>query len=166
MAEKERPRGVVAGLFRKPRMGEEHGLPKPAAEEIEVEPEGVVGDFNLYRHTELHDDPDSALLILPEETRADLHREGWPARAGDLGENVSSRGIPYPRFRSGVTLSLGSVRATITRPCDPCTNLYLLPYVGVDRGPAFLKTMKDRRGWYARVTAPGRIRRGDPIQLG
>jgi MOSC domain-containing protein YiiM len=158
--------GIVAGLFRKAETGAERGLPKRGVEAIEVVSEGVVGDFNRYRHEELHDDPDSALLIFPEETLAQLAREGWPVKAGDLGENVSSRGIPYPRFRSGAPLSLGTVRADITRPCDPCTNLYLLPYVGQDRGPAFLKTMKNRRGWYARVVVAGRIRRGDPIRFG
>lgn len=58
------------------------------------------------------------------------------------------------------------MRAVITRPCDPCSNLYLLPYVGERRGPEFMKTMLQRRGWYARVLTPGRVRRGDPIVIG
>lgn len=89
------PRGTVAGLFRKGETGEERGLPKAGVEEIEVDSRGVVGDYNRYRHENLHDEPDSALLILPEETLAQLRREGWPVAPGDLGENVSSRQIPY-----------------------------------------------------------------------
>jgi MOSC domain-containing protein YiiM len=160
------PRGVVVGLFRKGETGEERGLPKVSVEEIEVDSRGVVGDYNRYRHELLHDDPDSALLIVPEETIAELRHEGWPVASGDLGENVSSRLIPYALFGTGTKVSIGSVHAVITRPCDPCSNLYLLPYVGERRGPEFMKTMLHRRGWYARVLTPGRVRRGDPIVLG
>lgn len=158
-------RGAVVGLFRKAETAGERGLPKVSVEKIEVDARGVVGDFNRYRHENLRDDPDSALLIVPEETVAQLRREGWPVKAGDLGENVSSRGIAYDRLGWGVTVSLGSVRAMVTRPCDPCANLYGLPYVGEPRGPEFLKTLVGRRGWYARVGTPGTVRLGDPIEL-
>ncbi len=158
--------GVVTGLFRKGEVGEERGLPKPASEEIEVDAAGVVGDFNRYRHENLHDDPDSALLLLPEEILAQLWTEGWPVRPGDLGENVSCRGVPYDLLQPGSRVTIGAVGAVITRPCDPCSNLYVLPYVGEERGPEFMKTLLHRRGWYARVLAPGHVRLGDPIVLG
>ncbi|EQD26249.1 MOSC domain containing protein, partial [mine drainage metagenome] len=140
-------------------------LPKPAVDEIEVDATGVVGDFNRYRHEELHDDPDSALLILPEEILAELRSEGWPVRPGDLGENVSSRQVPYALLQPSSRVAIGAVRAVITRPCDPCSNLYLLPYVGEHRGPEFMKTLLNRRGWYARVLTPGRVHLRDPIVL-
>ncbi len=158
-------RGVVTGLFRKSEIGEERGLPKQAVEEIAVDTTGVVGDFNRYRHEDLHDDPDSALLILPEEILAELRSEGWPVRPGDLGENISSRRVPYALLQPGSRAAIGAVRAVITRPCDPCSNLYLLPYVGEHRGPEFMKTLLNRRGWYARVLAPGRVHLRDPVVL-
>ena len=54
-------------------------------------------------------------------------------------------------------------RSGVSRACDPCTNLYLLPYVGKSKGPQFLKVMLGRRGWYARVLEEGSVRAGDPI---
>jgi MOSC domain-containing protein YiiM len=159
------PDGTVLSLHRKAEKHGERGLPKPSVAEIQVEPAGVVGDFNRWRHEEGHDDPTSAVLFMPEETLEDLRREGWPVRPGDLGENVRTQGIPYARLAPGTRLAIGTARLTITRRCDPCNNLFGLPYVGTDKGPEFLKTTLDRRGMYARVDAAGAIRAGDPILL-
>jgi MOSC domain-containing protein YiiM len=156
--------GRVVALHRKPEVAGERGLPKPAASELEVDARGVKGDFNRYRTEKLSGDPDSALLLLPQETIRELNVEGWPVAPGDFGENVTTEGIPYASFRPGSTWQLGSVVATVSRACDPCNFLYLLPYVGEKKGPAFLKTTLGRRGWYARVVTPGRVRVGDPIR--
>ena len=59
---------------------------------------------------------------------------------------------------------MGEAILQVSKPCVPCTNLYLLPYVGEKKGPGFIKTMIDRRGWYAAVVHPGRTRTGDPIE--
>ena len=124
---------------------------------------GIEGDFNVYRHEERNDDPDQALLIMPIETIRELNAEGWPIRPGDLGENFTTRGIPYNTFSAGKVFAAGGVRFQISKACDPCTNLYLLPYVGESKGPGFLKTMLGRRGWYARVLSEGKVRAGNPI---
>jgi MOSC domain-containing protein YiiM len=106
-----------------------------------------------------------AVLLMPRETIEELNREGWPVRPGDLGENVVSSGIAYNAFAPGRRVAVGEALLEISKPCTPCDNLYLLPYVGLERGPAFLKTMVDRRGWYARVINEGTVRVGDPIEL-
>jgi len=54
---------------------------------------------------------------------------------------------------------------TIRRPCEPCGFLAGLPYVGPSRFAAFERAVRGRRGWYARVDRPGRIRRGDAVRL-
>jgi MOSC domain-containing protein YiiM len=64
-----------------------------------------------------------------------------------------------------VQLRVGEVSVVITKPCEPCTELYTLPYIGEARGPAFLKAAMDRRGWYARVLAPGSIAAGSPVSV-
>jgi MOSC domain-containing protein YiiM len=51
-----------------------------------------------------------------------------------------------------------------TKPCTPCDNLFLLPYVGPERGPEFLKATLGRRGWFARIVNEGRVRKGDRIE--
>jgi MOSC domain-containing protein YiiM len=139
------------------------GLPKIAVDSATITMNGLQGDFNVYRHEELNDDPDSAILLMPLETIHELNKEGWPIRPGDVGENITTIGISYADFSPRKRFALGSTEVQISRPCDPCTNLYLLPYVGQQRGPQFLKVMYGRRGWYARVIKQGMITKGDKI---
>ena len=155
--------GTVVQINVKPKSNGERGLPKSPVDSAVVARGGVVGDFNVYRHEELADDPDSALLIMPAETLMELNAEGWPVKPGDLGENLTTSGIPYEAFSVGKTFAAGGVRFQISRACDPCDNLYLLPYVGRARGPKFIKAMLGRRGWYARVLGGGRVSRGDTV---
>ena len=155
--------GVVQQVNVKSRTPGEHGLPKKPVETAFVAKGGVQGDYNVYRHEERNDDPDSALLLMPIETIRELNSEGWPIRPGDLGENFTTNGIPYSSFAVGKTFAVGDLRFQISRACDPCDNLFLLPYVGKEKGPGFLKTMFGRRGWYARVLEEGQVRAGDRI---
>jgi len=157
-------RGRVYRIGRKSRTPGEHGLPKPAVPEVNITPQGAEGDFNLYRHEEKHDDPGMAILLVPLETLRQLNAEGWPVRPGDLGENLTTTGIAYDAFAPGRRFSVGPVLLEITKPCTPCDNLYLLPYVGAERGPEFLRATLDRRGWYARVLRPGTVRTDDPVE--
>ncbi len=156
--------GRVRSLHRKPETGSEHGLPKPVVREIRIARGGVEGDFNRYRHEEQHDEPNQAVLLMPVEMIRSLNAEGWPIGEGDIGENVTTEGIPYSEFHPGDRFRVGEAVLEVSKPCVPCTNLYLLPYVGDEKGPGFLKTMLDRRGWYASVVREGRVRSGDPIE--
>lgn len=155
--------GRVYRLSRKPHVPGQHGLPKVAVAAARATRAGLEGDFNLYRHQEAHDDPAMALLLVPLETLRELDREGWPVRPGDLGENVTTVGIAYDDFAPGRRFRVGEAELEVSKPCTPCDNLFLLPYVGTERGPEFLKVMLDRRGWYARVLLEGTIRTDDPI---
>ena len=154
---------VIMQINIKPQIKGERGLPKKPVDSAFVSAAGVRGDFNLYRHEELEDDPDSALLIIPIETIRALNSEGWPIEPGDLGENLTTSGLPYDSLAVGKVFSAGGVRFQISRACDPCDNLFHLPYVGRLKGPQFLKTMLGRRGWYAKVLKEGRIRTKDQI---
>jgi len=155
--------GVALQVNFKPMTNGERGLPKRPVDSAFVSHHGVRGDYNVYRHEEKNDDPDSALLLMPIETIKQLNSEGWPIKAGDLGENVTTSGIDYSAFKVGKIFSIGDVRFKISRACTPCENLYLLPYVGVSNGPEFLKIMLGRRGWYARILDEGWIKSGDKI---
>lgn len=163
---KEQPRvtGRVFELHRKAEVAGEHGLPKPSVAEAFVSRAGLVGDFNRFRHEEKKDDPAMAVLLVPRETLAQLSREGWPVRPGDLGENFTTEGIAYDAFVAGRRFRAGEVVLEVSKACTPCDNLFLLPYVGPARGAEFLKVMLDRRGWYARVLREGRVRAGDSIE--
>lgn len=162
-----RPAGVgsVYRLGAKAKVAGEHGLPKPELAEAEFTAGGVAGDYNLYRQTQKHGDPEMAILLMPLETLTELNREGWAVRPGDLGENVTTSGIPYADLAPPRRVRLGKAVVRVAKPCEPCDNLFLLPYVGPARGPAFLKAMLGRRGWFAAVETPGVVRKGDRVEL-
>ena len=153
--------GVVFQINLKPPTPGERGLPKRRVERAFVKKEGLVGDFNRWRHEEAVDDPRMAVLLMPLETIQELNRERWPLRAGDLGENFTTKGIPYDSYVPGKRYRIGKAVVTVTKACDPCSNLYLLPQIGEDRD--IVKAMYNRRGWYASVDEEGDVVTGDPI---
>ena len=156
----------VEGIYLKPRMPGEYGLPKRSVLQAEILTAGLRGDYNNYRQEELHGDLDSAVLVLPREVEDALRSEGWPVRPGDLGENLLLREVPYAELTPPRELRVGTeVRLVTTRACDPCRRLSTLPYVGGERLAEFQRTTLHRRGWYARVVQPGLVRVGDPIVL-
>jgi MOSC domain-containing protein YiiM len=156
--------GRVFQLNIKPSTPGERGLPKRPVPSALVTTAGMEGDFNRWRHEKAEDNPDMALLIMALETLQELNGEGWPVEPGDIGENITTEGIPYDAFAPGRIYRVGEARVQISKRCDPCTNLYLLPYVGEQKGPRFLKVVKGRRGWYARVLSGGVVRRGDVVE--
>ncbi len=159
----ENDHGSVFEIHRKPETRGEHGLPKPTVPSARVTFAGLEGDFNRWRHETQHDDSGMAILVVPKETLEQLNREGWPVRTGDLGENITSSGIPYDAFAPGRRFRVGDSVIEVTKACTPCDNLYLLPYVGPAKGPEFLRVMMGRRGWYAKVIREGVVRAGDPL---
>jgi MOSC domain-containing protein YiiM len=62
-------------------------------------------------------------------------------------------------------MRIGDVELEISKPCDPCTETYSLPYIGEARGPAFVRALVGRRGWYARVLTGGRLTLETPVDL-
>jgi MOSC domain-containing protein YiiM len=133
--------------------------------QLTITPEGVEGDYNRWRTEEADGDPDQAVLLLSEEILAGLQAEGWPVRPGDLGENVTVAGLPPDALMNGAIVRLGEVVLEVSKACDPCTVLFTLPYVGVERGPEFLRIMLGRRGWYARVLQGGTVRENTPVDV-
>lgn len=150
--------GRVIQLHLKPKEGRARGLPKRAVSHLTITPQGVQGDFNRWRTEKASGDPDQAVLLLSEEILADLRSEGWPVQAGELGENLTVADVPPRALQPGARIRVGELLLEVSKACDPCTILYSLPYVGLARGPAFLRTLKGRRGWFARVLQGGTIR--------
>lgn len=157
--------GRILRLSVKPQTPGEYGLPKRAVPSLQISSEGAEGDYNRYRAKQLGGDPDQAILVVTEEVLEQLNREGWPVAPGDLGENLTLGGIAEACLVPGAKLTIGGVRLEVTKPCEPCTELHSLPYVGKARGSEFVKTMVDRRGWYARVLAPGVVAVDAAVQV-
>ena len=157
--------GQVIRVSAKPRTPGQRGLPKPAVSHLTVTVEGALGDYNHYRTEQLPGDRDQAILVMTDEVLEQLRAEGWPVQPGDLGENITVAGVAESALKPGTRLRLGPVELEVSLACDPCTELYVLPYVGQARGPAFIKTMVGRRGWYARVLREGVIAAGTPVEI-
>ena len=106
-----------------------------------------------------------ALLILSDDIINQLNREGWPVRPGDLGENLTLTNIDYSSILPGQNYKIGNIQIMISFICDPCSYLEVLPYVGEIKLIDFIKTLKNRRGWYARVVRGGQIFAGDLVKI-
>ncbi|QQG39837.1 MAG: MOSC domain-containing protein [Candidatus Aenigmatarchaeota archaeon] len=171
-------KGRVHQLSVKPSTPGEVGLPKLAIPQAAVTRLGMAGDYNQYRQ-EVHEplgDERMALLLMPLETIWQLNDEDWPVKPGDLGENITTEGIPYGAFGtqinkglkyeliSGHTFNIGNdLVAEVAKVCNPCHNLMELPYVGKENFAEFCRTLLGRRGWYARVLDEGTVDRGARI---
>jgi MOSC domain-containing protein YiiM len=157
--------GSVVRLSVKPQTTGEHGLPKRAVPELRITAAGAEGDYNHYRTTKVKGDPDLAILMLTEEVLGGLRSEGWPVQPGDLGENLTLAGIPESSLKPGSRVSIGTVELEVSLACDPCNETYILPYVGKEKGPEFVRTLVGRRGWFARVLSGGIVATGDPVSV-
>lgn len=157
--------GSVERLSVKPRTPGQRGLPKHAVPRVQITPAGAEGDYNHYRTTKVKGDPNLAILVMTREVIDALRTEGWPVEAGDLGENLTLTGVPEVSLKPGSRIRIGPVLLEVSEPCDPCTELYVLPYVGREKGPDFVRTLTGRRGWFARVLSPGEITPGAPVEV-
>lgn len=154
----------IVRISAKPKTEGERGIPKIAVDNAFVKKEGIDGDYNNYRTAKKNATLDRALLIMPLSTLDELNKEGWPVKPGDIGENLTIDGIAYSQLKKGRRYSAGDVVFEITTPATPCKNLALLSYVGQEKITEFMRTLVDRRGWYAKVLREGKIKKGMPLE--
>lgn len=156
--------GRIYQVNTKGRIPGERGLPKSPVESAYISSGGLEGDYNHYRTNKLRGDAEQAVLLYPLEMIRKLNEEGWPVEPGDLGENVTTEGLDYSAFTAGGVYEVGEALLEVTKPSHPCSNLAALSYVGEARKKEFIKTLLNRRGWYARVLKEGRVRPGDHVE--
>ena len=148
----------------KPETPGEVGLPKMPVDQVWVKKEGLEGDYNRARMKK-GNDPDKAVMIISTDILDQLNQEGWPVKPGDVGENLTITNIDYKKIAAGQKYLIGEAEIEISFICEPCTNLYKLPYIGTQRGPEFMAVIMNRRGWYARVLKEGHISIGNSFVL-
>jgi MOSC domain-containing protein YiiM len=158
-------RPMVLQLNVKSKTPGEYGLPKTPVAELRITSAGAEGDYNHYRATTLNGDRDQAILLVTQELLSQLRSEGWPVEPGHLGENITLDQVSEAELRPGTRVRVAEVLLEVTKPCDPCTELHSLPYVGARRGAEFVRSLVNRRGWYARVLVPGVVRVNAPVQI-
>lgn len=157
--------GNIIQISVKPSTPGEHGLPKKPVNSAEIHFGGVDGDYNNYRQEKKKGEPDMAVMLITRGILDDLKKEGWPVGNGDLGENLTISELSYASIEPEQKYRAGTALLQISFKCEPCTYLYSLPYLGEKKGPEFFKTVKGRRGWYARVLEAGVVKTGDQISL-
>ena len=118
--------GTVIGVFRK----EDYSFSKDAQEELTlVKGKGVEGDANfgeLVKHrSRVARNPNQPNLrqvhLLPIELFEELENTGYSVNPGELGENITTRGIDLIELPLGTLLQIGKdVSLQVTGLRDPC----------------------------------------------
>jgi MOSC domain-containing protein YiiM len=150
------------------------GVPKLAVAEAHAGPLGLEGD--VQRNTKYHGGPRQALLLVSEEDLAWLRDRGYSVAAGDLGENLTVRGVDFRALRPGQRYRAGGATIELTKVRVPCSNLdvYNSPEVEPIQKAVYDAEVKAGNtaspkwalaGFYAAVLQPGWMRPGDTIAL-
>lgn len=154
-----------------------HTMAKPSEERIRLLAGlGVEGDAHLgetVKHrSRVARDPSKPNLRQVHLIHAELHDElraaGFEVAAGQMGENVTTRGLDLLGLPTGARLLLGDAAVIeVTGLRTPCTQLDRIQ-------PGFMEATLDRdaqgnlirkAGIMAIVLADGDVRPGDPIRV-
>ena len=113
-----------------------------------IEGLGIEGD----RHARA--DKRNQVLVMDIETL-----DEFELRAGDIRENIATRGLSVAGLAEGDRLRLGvDAEVLISHPCAPCHKMDALR-------PGLQSEIKGRRGMLAVVTRGGVVLPGDVIEL-
>lgn len=163
--------GVVAAVSLSPT----HTFSKPNQESIRLLAGlGVEGDAHqgetVKHRSRVARDPSQPNLRQVHLIHAELHDElrsaGFDVSAGQMGENITTRGVDLLRLPTGTRLRLGDTAVVeITGLRNPCTQLD-----GLQSGLMAAVLDRDEHGGLIRkagimaiVLAEGEVRPGDPI---
>jgi MOSC domain-containing protein YiiM len=165
--------GVVTAVSRSAR----HTLAKPTADSIRLLVAlGVEGDAHsgtTVRHrSRVARDPNQPNLRQVHLVHAELHdtlrEQGFAVSAGQMGENVTTRGVDLLGLPTGARLHLGDVAVVeVTGLRNPCAQLDRIQPGLME---ATLERAADgglirRAGTRAVVLEGGDVRPGDPIRV-
>lgn len=146
-------RGIVVALL----TAVSAGAPMREHESVELVPgAGIPGDRYTTRLGHWSDPrwPDQELTLVEAELA-----ESLSIAPSQLRRNIVTRGIDL-RTLVGREFRLGGALIRGVRPCDPCRYLETLVR------PGLLRDLDGRGGLRAAVVVGGRVRVGDPIDLG
>ena len=167
------PAGVVTAVSRSPA----HTMRKPNQDSIRlVAGLGVAGDAHqgvtVKHRSRVARDPTQPNLRQVHLIHAELHDElragGFDVAAGEMGENVTTRGIDLLGLPTGARLHLGDAAVVeVTGLRNPCAQLD-----GIQPGLMAATLDRDAEGNVIRkagvmsvVLTDGEVRPGDPIRV-
>jgi MOSC domain-containing protein YiiM len=93
------------------------------------------------------------VLLMDQETL-----EEFGIAPGRARENITTRGIVLGSLPLGQLLRAGEALLEVTKPCTPCHQMDEIRQ-------GLQEALRGRRGLLCRVVEPGRIRRGDRIEI-
>jgi MOSC domain-containing protein YiiM len=106
--------------------------------------------------------------LIPAELHEELHAAGFTVCAGQMGENVTTRGVDLLRLPTGARLHLGSTAVVeVTGLRNPCVQLdhfqsgLMAAVLERDEQGALIR----KAGIMAIVVAGGEVMPGDPISV-
>src|SRR5581483_2361378 len=76
-----------------------------------------------HAHPNIHGGPRKAVLLVAAEVVDELVGRGYPLFYGAMGENLTTRGIPFRDLRPGDQVRAGTALLEITEPRGPCSAL-------------------------------------------
>jgi MOSC domain-containing protein YiiM len=154
-----------------------HTLSKPTGSDIRLLAGlGVEGDAHLgetVKHrSRVARDPNQPNLRQVHLLHAELHDElraaGFPVSAGELGENVTTRGVDLLALPAGTRLQLGSTAVVeLTGLRNPCAQLDRIQpgLMAATLGRGENGELLRKAGVMGIVVAGGDVRPGDPIRI-
>lgn len=165
--------GIVTAVSR----SASHTMAKPNQESIRLlSGLGVEGDAHLgetVRHrSRVRRDPSQPNLrqvhLIHEELHQELHAAGFTVAPGQMGENVTTRGVDLLGLPTGTRLHIGDAAVVeVTGLRNPCVQLD-----GLQAGLMAANLGRDEDGGLVRksgimsiVLADGDVRSGDPIRV-
>jgi len=125
-----------------------HGEPMREFEEVfAVENKGLQDCIHGRNHSIRQ------VLLMDQETL-----EEFGIAPGRARENITTRGIALGSLPLGQRLRAGEALLEVTKPCTPCHQMDEIRQ-------GLQEALRGRRGLLCRVVEPGRIRRGDRIEM-
>lgn len=156
---------------------DEHRFSKPVVDEVVlVEGWGVEGDAHagttVQHRSRVARDPSQPNLrqvhLIHAELFAEVADAGFTVAPGQMGENVTTRGIDLLGLPAGAVLHLGdAARVQVTGLRNPCQQIngFEPGLLRAVLGRADDGSVERKGGVMSIVLAGGTVRRGDPIRV-
>lgn len=132
------------------------GMPKLPVSQALLTVTGLIGDRQ--RNRKHHGGPNRAVCLYSEELYEWLRDYGVYVTNGQIGENITTRGLDLGSLKPGDSLRIGQCIIQITAVRVPCHQLQLWD-------PDLPEIIVGRSGWVARVVQEGPVKPGDPIEI-
>lgn len=155
----------LVGLVMAACWSERGGVPKLPRQEVEVGPEGIVGDYhagpiNRHKKRGAPEPNRRQVTVVAHEVIEDVNRLlGLSLGPGALAENFLVTGLgDLSDLKAGDRISLGSALLEVTGQNAPCAT------VGAYH-PLIVKQLQGRRGVACIVREPGTVHPGDAATI-